>query len=198
MSFNFGNMWNTHKKNNLVVNNVNRNLQFNKINKLIPKNQNKSKSGTGKIGTKGFWGTPTWYLFHSLAERVDEEKYKKHYMIMWNFIKEICSALPCPYCQAHATRYVFNIPITSIDTKEKLINVLFKFHNDVNLRTGKLSMSREVLEKYKSSNLNKILELFYSRFFVSYIGRRHFDDWIKNRTKEQTNKFISFYKKNLM
>ena len=76
-----------------------------------------------------------------------------------------------------------------INTKEKLIDVLFKFHNDVNLRTGKGHLSREVLVKYKSSNLNKILKLFLERFFVSYIGRRHFDDWVKNRVKDKTYVF---------
>ena len=28
------------------------------------------------MGTKAFWGTPTWYLFHSLAEKVNEQNIK--------------------------------------------------------------------------------------------------------------------------
>ena len=95
------------------------------------------------MGTKAFWGTPTWYLFHSLAEKVNEEKYKKHYMIVWNFIKEICNALPCPYCKAHATNYVNGISILNINTKQKLITTLFNFHNDVNVRTGKMKMEKK-------------------------------------------------------
>ena len=53
-------------------------------------------------------------------------------------------------------------------------------------------MSREILRKYKSSNLNNILKLFLERFFVSYVGRRHFDDWIKNRLKDKTYTFWDF------
>ena len=199
MSFNFGNMWSSSKKNNLIVNNKNNNYKrkYNQ-NMLVIKKPKPVVERANGIGTKAYWGTPTWYLFHSLAEKVDEEKYKKHYMIVWNFIKEICGSLPCPYCKAHATNYVNGISIININTKEKLIKTLFNFHNDVNLRTGKMRMGEEVLEKYKSSNLNKILELFYSRFFVSYIGRRHFDDWIKNRTKDSTKKFWNFYKNHLL
>ena len=196
MSFNFGSMWSSHKKNNVVVRREDNSKKFNQ-NKLVIKSNPIIKRSDG-MGTKAFWGTPTWYLFHSLAEKVNEHKYKKHYIIMWNFIKEICSSLPCPYCKAHATNYVNGISIININTKEKLITTLFNFHNDVNVRTGKRSVGVEVLEKYKSSNLNKILELFNSRFFVSYIGRRHFDDWIKNRTKDSTVKFWTFYKQHLL
>lgn len=197
MSLNFGNMWSRPKKNNAMMK-TNINVNKYKQNKLVlkpPNNKSIKKSG---MGTKSFWGTPTWFLFHSLAEKVNETKYEKHYMVMWNFIKEICGALPCPFCRTHAVNYTNRIPVTSINTKEKLITVLFNFHNDVNLRTGKVLVSRSVLTKYKSSNLNNILKLFNERFFVSYIGRRQFDDWIKNRTKQSTEVFWKFYKNHLL
>lgn len=197
MSLNFGNMWSRPKKNNAMMK-TNINVNKYKQNKLVlkpPNNKSIKKSG---MGTKSFWGTPTWFLFHSLAEKVNETKYEKHYMVMWNFIKEICGALPCPFCRTHAVNYTNSIPVTSINTKEKLITVLFNFHNDVNLRTGKVLVSRSVLTKYKSSNLNNILKLFNERFFVSYIGRRQFDDWIKNRTRQSTEVFWKFYKNHLL
>ena len=197
MSLNFGNMWSTSKKNNQE--NGKKNISINKFKQnrlVIP--QSKAIKNTDNMGTKAYWGTPTWLLFHSLAEKVNEEKYKKHYMVVWNFIKQICGSLPCPYCKQHAVSYVNSISISEINTKNKLINRLFVFHNDVNVRTGKPKKNNVVLYKYKSANLNKILELFKSRFFVSYIGRRHFDDWVKNKTKESTIEFWNFYVKNLL
>tara|TARA_B100000927_G_scaffold281697_1_gene267514 strand:+ start:434 stop:1024 length:591 start_codon:yes stop_codon:yes gene_type:complete len=196
MSLTFGNMWSKNKKNISIVRNVNNTKKNNK--KMVMPVPSRRVRPKGSMGTKSFWGTPTWYLFHSLAEKVDSLKYEKHYMVMWKFIIDICSSLPCPFCKTHAVNYTSVIPTSSINTKEKLITVLFNFHNDVNLRTGKGIQSREVLDKYKNSNLNKILELFNNRFFVSYIGRRHFDDWIKNKTKKQTEIFIDFYNKNLL
>ncbi len=197
MSFNLANMWSSRKKKNIVKKNQNMGIKFNQNKLVIKKRGPIVKQGDGR-GTKGFWGTPTWYLFHSLAGKADPEKYKKHYIVVWNFIKEICNGLPCPYCKQHASNYVNRIPVYNINTKDKLIKILFNFHNDVNVRTGKMRVGEDVLKKYKSANLNKILELFYSRFFVSYIGRRHFDDWIKNKTKESTDKFWIFYKNNLL
>ena len=197
MSLNFGNIWSTSKKNNQE--NVKKNISINKFKQnrlVIPKS--KAIKNADNMGTKAYWGTPTWLLFHSLAEKVNEEKYKKHYMVVWNFIKQICGSLPCPYCKQHAVSYVNSISISEINTKNKLINRLFVFHNDVNVRTGKPKKNNVVLYKYKSANLNKILELFKSRFFVSYIGRRHFDDWVKNKTKESTIEFWNFYVKNLL
>ena len=197
MSLNFGNMWSQSRKNNVQTKRI---INVNKFkqNRLVIKNPNRNNVKKSGMGTKAFWGTPTWFLFHSLAEKVNEEKYKIHYMVMWNFIKEVCSALPCPFCKTHAVNYTNGIPITSINTKEKLITTLFNFHNDVNKRTKKPVAGKIILEKYKSSNLNNILKLFNERFFVSYIGTRQFDDWIKNKTKQSTEVFWSFYVKNLL
>lgn len=197
MSLNFGNMWSkqSQKKNNSVL--MNRTMRPNR--NMRPKHPKMSgRINKVGMGTKAYWGTPTWFLFHSLAEKANSEKYKKHYMVVWQFIKDICYALPCPFCKEHASSYVNGISLTQINTKEKLIDVLFKFHNDVNLRTGSRQMTKEILIKYKSSNLNNILKLFLDRFFVSYIGRRHFDDWIKNKTKDKTYIFWDFYRNNLI
>ena len=67
---------------------------------------------------------------------------------------------------------------------------MFEFHNSVNSRTGKSIVGRDVLTKYNRANIKPIFDLFEERFFHSYIGRRQFDDWIKNNFKQ---KFITFY-----
>tara|TARA_B100002019_G_C21238731_1_gene584251 strand:- start:271 stop:843 length:573 start_codon:yes stop_codon:yes gene_type:complete len=190
-------MWSRPKKNNTLMK-TNMNVNKYKQNRLVIKNSNNKPAIKSGMGTKAFWGTPTWILFHSLAEKVNERKYANHYMTMWNFIKEVCAALPCPFCRTHAINYTNSVPITNINTKEKLITTLFNFHNDVNLRTGKSLVSRSVLTKYKSSNLKNILKLFNERFFVSYIGRRQFDDWIKNKTRKSTEVFWNFYTRKLL
>ena len=50
------------------------------------------------------------------------------------FIQQTCSVLPCPYCRYHAIMYVNKISNEQINLKEKLIKVLFDFHNSVNQR----------------------------------------------------------------
>ena len=203
MSLNFGNMWTNTKKNNSNINSNTsnhpiRNQKFLQNRIKINKPTNHVVKKENVMGTKGYWGEPTWLLFHSLAEKANPEKYKKHYIVVWNFIKEVCNGLPCPYCKQHATNYVSRIPVYHVNTKEKLKETLYNFHNDVNRRTGKISLHTSVLEKYKRSNINKILEIFMSRFFVSYIGTRHFNDWLKNQLKEKTKTFWNFYVKNVL
>ena len=67
---------------------------------------------------------------------------------------------------------------------------MFDFHNFVNTRTGKKRENRTMLQKYKKANIKAIFDLFEVRFFHSYIGRRNFDDWIKNDFK---TKYYNFY-----
>ena len=197
MSFNLGNMWSTPKKNN--YNNIVK-TQPNNFKGMVKINNNRRlvRKSSGKMGTKGFWGNPTWILFHSLAEKSNDENYKLHYNVIWVFIKNICGGLPCPYCRNGALLYINKIPLSSVNTKDKLKKVLFDFHNYVNIKTGKGVQNISILEKYKNANLNKILEFFMGRFFVSYIGTRQFNDWHKNKLKEKTRIFWSFYIKNVV
>ena len=48
-----------------------------------------------------------------------------------------------------------------------------------------------ILQKYKQANVKKIFDLFEQRYFFSYIGRRHFDDWKKNEVKAEYYKFYN-------
>ena len=66
------------------------------------------------------WGTPTWYFFHTLAEKIKENEYdgiKKDVLL---HIKIICSVLPCPDCRDHAVNFMKRINIGHVNTKEQL------------------------------------------------------------------------------
>ena len=49
-----------------------------------------------------YWGPCTWYLFHTLAEKVKDEQFLKLKNGFISIIKRICSNLPCPECAEHA------------------------------------------------------------------------------------------------
>ena len=151
---------------------------------------NKSTPDVNKVATRSFWGASVWFFFHTISCRIEPIFYAKNHLYVWNFIKKICHTLPCPHCQKHASEYVNKIPHHQINTKEKLKSVLFNFHNSVNQRTGKQVVGLDVLKKYNRANIKQIFDLFESRFFHSYIGRRQFDDWIK---AEVRGKYYEFY-----
>lgn len=141
--------------------------------------------------SKAYWGTPTWYLFHSIAAKIDPIFHKENPHIIWNFIKQTCSVLPCPYCRYHAVNYIKKISVEQINLKEKLIKVLFDFHNSVNKRNNKTLFKQIELEKYNSANIDSIFKLFESKFFKSYYSTREFQDWSKAKFREQLIKFIN-------
>ena len=71
MSLNFGNIWSSGSKPNTInINNSRRKFTQNKL--VLPKKTSFTKNSG--LGTKSYWGTPTWFLFHSLAEKVNESK----------------------------------------------------------------------------------------------------------------------------
>ena len=48
-------------------------------------------------------------------------------MIIWNFIKDVCNHLPCPYCKNHAVNYIKLVNINDIKTKEGLKGLYLNF-----------------------------------------------------------------------
>ena len=49
------------------------------------------------------WGPPTWFLFHTLAEKIKEDKFDTMKIDIINMIKRICRNLPCNDCSGHTT-----------------------------------------------------------------------------------------------
>lgn len=111
------------------------------------------------------WGEPFWNLFHVLAENVKQSEFDNIRVDLLNIIYTICSNLPCPDCTKHAMNYLHSINFNSIQTKEQLKNVLFNFHNSVNVRKGFLLFPRNELdEKYKKANTLLVIETFLNTF----------------------------------
>ena len=108
------------------------------------------------------WGPPTWFLFHTLAHKIKEEHFSKIKFELLNNIAIICRNLPCPKCADHATQYMSKINVGAIQTKDDIKNMLFKFHNDVNMRTGAPMFEfNELNNKYNNAvtiNIVKNLE----------------------------------------
>ena len=159
---------------------------------LINRVQNKAAIHINYSGKKGrsFWGTPTWHLFHMLAVKTDPIFYNENYVFIWNFIKNVCNNLPCPFCKKHAIEFVNKINLHEVSTKEKLKIVLHDFHNKANVNSGSPQQPIEILDKYARANVKIIFELFEDRFFKSYIGTRQFNDWTKNKFKLE---YYAFY-----
>lgn len=109
------------------------------------------------------WGPPIWTLFHTMAATINEENI---ILILQLFgqIKKISSLLPCPDCSLHATKYLNRFNNIQVNTKDKLIKVLFDFHNSVNIRKKKPLFLYDNLIRYKNVNIIHA----YNRFILVY------------------------------
>lgn len=115
------------------------------------------------------WGNITWYLFHTLAEKVNPERFSEIKPTILLFIKTTCQNLPCPICAAHAQKNLRDANMNLINTKADLIEFLRQFHNVVNIHTGKETVSKEfVISKYKKANLLPIINRFIQVYSHKY------------------------------
>lgn len=111
------------------------------------------------------WGEPTWFLFHTLAEKIKPEYYSEIQKELLNIIYTICSNLPCPNCAKHATDYLNAMNFNTLTTKDSLRIMLYNFHNAVNRRKGFPEFPYEELsKKYSTANTVNIIYNFMPHF----------------------------------
>jgi hypothetical protein len=111
---------------------------------------------------KMLWGAPTWFLLHSLAEKISEKNFALYRQDILNIVFTICTNLPCPECSEHAKKYLNDtVRYMNIRTKQELKHMLFEFHNYVNKHKKYAFFSREQLdEKYSRANMKNIIYNF--------------------------------------
>jgi len=119
--------------------------------------------------SKSIWGPPCWFLMHSLATRVKNEKFETIKEELWKLINEICNNLPCPDCRNHAMVAMKNAKKGLIlRSKQNLETFLFDFHNNVNKRKGYRVFTKEEYDKrYQTANLKNVVEVFVNSFNFS-------------------------------
>lgn len=113
------------------------------------------------------WGEPTWFLFHTLAEKVKEETFQYIRKDLIANIISICHNLPCPTCAKHATEFMNKVNFNTIQTKDDLKKLLFSFHNEVNKRKGYAQFEFDKLdEKYEKAKTVNIIHHFIMHYNV--------------------------------
>ena len=117
--------------------------------------------------SKKEWGNATWFMFHTLAEKLKPE-YSSEASELFRQIKLLCSNLPCPYCSEHAMQSLNSANTKNINNRENLIEFLWQFHNRVNNHTGKSSFDREKCDqKYKLAITKIIVSNFVNVFSMN-------------------------------
>jgi len=108
------------------------------------------------------WGPATWTLFHVLAEKVNEFVYPRIAGQIFDVIKRICSALPCPECAQDATIFLSKVRVHELRTKNDFKNMVYMFHNYVNAKKRRPLFNYANLEIYKKYNIVSVFNRFIS------------------------------------
>tara|TARA_R110002072_G_scaffold178994_2_gene334939 strand:- start:207 stop:662 length:456 start_codon:yes stop_codon:yes gene_type:complete len=106
--------------------------------------------------SKQQWGNATWYLFHTLAEKLKPE-FSSEASELFRQIKLLCGNLPCPDCTNHATETLNSANVRAINNRENIIEFIWQFHNKVNARTGKPQFTREECKRKYSCAITRII-----------------------------------------
>lgn len=107
------------------------------------------------------WGNNIWYLFHTIAHKIKEDKFDIIKNDLIEVIKNISKNLPCPDCAKDATELLNKINFDNIKTKKDFEILIFNFHNHVNKKLKKPLFEYENLSiKYKNANIYNLIHNF--------------------------------------
>ena len=131
---------------------------------------------------KEIWGNSCWYLFHTACHKLKPEG--QHLVKpLLNIIIQISLNLPCPDCRAHASKTLAKTNFNTINTKEDIEDLIFRYHNYINKRLHKNQFThKQYKELYNRAKLNNIL--------------RHWVNIMKIETHNQQDMLNSISKKN--
>jgi Erv1 / Alr family len=115
-------------------------------------------------GNDNYWGASTWKFIHTFIEKLKDEDFDELGLEIFNLIKNLCYNLPCPDCTQHATKFINNVNVNTLLSKQDLKNLFYLFHNIVNKRKNKPQFKYENLEVYKKYNLQSVYNDFVRNF----------------------------------
>lgn len=114
---------------------------------------------------KSLWGNTVWYLFHTLAYKINESHFNEIKNDIIYVVKTISTNLPCPECSYDAVNEFNKVKFDNINSKEELRLLLFNFHNHVNRKLKKPIFELSELDnKYSKANFKAI----YNNFFIIF------------------------------
>lgn len=111
------------------------------------------------------WGEPTWLFLHTMAEKVREERFAEIRAPLLNTLYMVCTNLPCPTCAEHAKSYMDGLNFGAIQSKQKLKEFFWNFHNMLNAKKGfPLQTFPDVEAKYARAYTRLVIHNFVLSF----------------------------------
>jgi hypothetical protein len=141
-----------------------RQFPYNSVPPAIPPPVHVIQPDTQKEENLMLWGKPTWFMFHTLAEKVLDTTFLQVREGLLDTVYSICVNLPCPKCAEHAKAHLNAINFNTIRTKEDFKMLFFDFHNYVNSRKKYEIFKYEDLTQYERAITSNIIFNFLVAF----------------------------------
>jgi len=134
------------------------------------------------------WGPPVWSLFHTLAERMNDNMYHMIAPQLFQQIVEICKYLPCPACAKDATHFLGKVKFKDIKNKTEFKNLIYLFHNYVNAKKHKPLFNHANINMYKhfklGATINKFIIAYSTKGNMNLIGESFRRDMVLKNFKQ--------------
>ena len=141
--------------------------------------------------SKKEWGNATWYLFHTLAEKIDEQYFLENKAEFFNIITIICRNLPCPECAEDSSTILKKANLNNLNSKENLKEFFFEFHNKVNTNLKKQIFNKDNLIKYQSAVPLNIMKHFIQKYFTrGYNEKMLMHSFSASKIETQIKKYL--------
>ena len=102
-----------------------------------------------------YWGPKLWYSIHNAAAAYPNDPSPAWKYRMKQFILGLPVVIPCEKCFASASAYIISIQPKLdeiVSSNENLVVFFWQFHNDVNIKLNKPTLSLSAIKKlYPSS-----------------------------------------------
>ena len=113
-----------------------------------------TKSSHSTVSPK-LWGRPLWFSLHFGALNYPDDPDDEKKQMMINFILGLPIMIPCDICKNHSYEYIQsrkNMLHKVVESSHSLFQFFWEFHNDVNKRTGKPTMTLEAVYNLYRTN----------------------------------------------
>ena len=151
-----------------------------------------------------FWGPDGWKLLHSIAENYPDKPSnldKDTYSIFFLSLQHV---LPCIYCRKSFTQYINELCIDEyLDSKEKLVEWLYKIHNKVNEKLWSQGLNnncnpdlKDIRIKYKKylENINNMNCIGMPGWDFLYAIVFNYPEYKKNLQHIRYINYVIFFK----
>jgi hypothetical protein len=140
------------------------------------------------------WGNAVWLLFHTLAEKLDDNYIRGNCKDILALIQIICKNLPCPECAQHAIETLKGGNLQHIKNKDDLKRFLWTFHNIVNQRIQKPILTIEYLDLYKRAVPYNVIQNFKNNFYNRpYNDKLLIDSFQMQGVKKQIDSQLDYF-----